>query len=150
MPRTPSDNHMKFPTLLASIVLTAVTAVAQTFPTCAFTSFTRPCGTDLAGSQIRGPGLQWDVTNAAPGSVAILAIGQAMRQPLPLPGTNCLLVVDPRLLLVAPVDRGGNAEFVLRLPPIAPLSIDFQAVTVALNRNGRTAESSNAIEMRCR
>lgn len=137
---------MKLTHLLVSILLTVGAVAAQN---CAFTTFTRPCGSDLAGAVVRGPAVQWNVTNAAPASYAVLAIGQQAR-PMPLPGTDCLLVVNPRVMLVQPVDSRGNSTFLLRLPPITGLSLDFQAVTVAVNRRGRFAESTNAITMACR
>lgn len=140
---------MKALSLFAALVLPVAIGAAQT---CGFPTFGRPCGGDLAGSQLRtaaGLGIQLDVTNAAPGSIAVLVIGQEMR-PVQLPGSNCTLIVDPRATLVQQVGRRGHTTFQLRLPPIAPLAVDFQVVTVALNRNGRTAESTNAVAMHCR
>lgn len=141
---------MKLLSLVAGALLLAGAAVAQTHPTCTFTSFGRPCGGDLAGSIVRGPAIQMDVTNAAPASVAILVAGHMAARPHPLPNSNCLLLVDPRLTLVTPVDRHGNASFHLRLPHVTPLDVDFQAVTIALHRNGRTAESTNGVTLQCR
>jgi hypothetical protein len=133
-------------TALAAGILMSVAANAQTVT---FTSFGRPCGGDLNGSQVRtatGTTVRFDVTNAAPNSVAVLVLGHQSR-PLPLPGSNCTLLVDPRATVLQQVDRTGAAAFRFQLPPIAPLSIDFQAVTIALNRNGRTAESTNGVNL---
>jgi hypothetical protein len=118
-----------------------------------FSSFARPCGGDLAGQQVRstsGSTVRFDVTNAAPNSYAVLVVGQEMLRGLQLPGSTCLLLVQPRATAILQVDASGAAAFRFGLPPISPLDLDFQAVTVALNRNGRTAESTNGVSMRCR
>ncbi len=145
---------MKLSHLLAAAAVLAVAAVAQTRPTYSFTSFGRPCGGDLAGSlnTTRAvPAIQMDVTNAAPSSFAILVAGHQAARPHSLPGSNCLLLVDPRITLVGSVDARGNATFLLSLPRIpTPWSIDFQAVTIALNRNGRTAESTDGVTVSAR
>ncbi|MFO1053417.1 MAG: hypothetical protein U1F36_14490 [Planctomycetota bacterium] len=133
---------MKAITFLVSLALCAGAAIAQT---ATFTNFGRPCGGDLNGSQVRGPAVQMDVTNAAPGSYAILCVGQQQR-PVALPGSNCYLVVNPRITLNTQVDRAGNASFLLRLPNM-PINVDMQVVTVALSRNGRTAESTNGVNL---
>ena len=138
---------MKLAILLAALLGTAATAQV----TCTFTNFGRPCGGDLAGSQItaRLPAVQMDVTNAAPASVAILVLGgQQLPRPIQLPGSNCTLLVHPRVTMFAPVSARGAATVQLRLPIIRlPLSLEFQAVTLALSRNGRTAESTNGVTM---
>jgi hypothetical protein len=134
-------------TLIPVALLLASTATAQT---CTFTNFGRACGADLAGSLARGPAIQMDVSNAAPGSIAIFVAGHRTNRPHPLPNSNCLLVVEPRITLLEQVNLNGNARFLMRMPNVTPLAIDFQAVTIALNRNGRTAESSNGVTMVCR
>jgi len=119
----------------------------------AFTAFGRPCGGDLAGAVVRtttGVALRFDVTNAAPDSIAVLVLGQQAVNPFPLPGSNCLLLVQPRATLLQRVDANGATAFRFPLPPISPLSVDFQAVTIALNRNGRTAESTNGLTLNVR
>jgi hypothetical protein len=135
---------------LVCIVL-AGAAVAQTAVN--FTPFGRPCGGDLAGSLVRtgtGPVVRFDVANAAPNSIAVMVIGQQLPVALPLPNSNCGLLVQPRATLLAQVDGNGAAAFRFPLPPIAPISLDFQAVTIALNRNGRTAESTNGVTLNVR
>ena len=129
---------MKLSSILASVLLLAATTVAQN---CTFTNFGRPCGGDLAGSLVRGPAIRMAVTNAAPSSVAVLVVGQTAARPHPLPGSNCLLLVDPRITFAQPVGPRGNTEFLMRLPNVRALDVDFQVVTVASSRNGRTAES---------
>jgi hypothetical protein len=139
---------MNLPALATGLLL-ATAAGAQTIT---FTAFGRPCGGDLDGSAVRAAGgaaVRFDVTNAAPNSVAVLVLGHVGR-PLPLPGSDCLLLVEPRATVLQQVDRTGTAAFRFHLPPIAPLSIDFQAVTIALNRNGRTAESTNGVNLSTR
>ena len=136
---------MKIVALLPAIALSA-TLGAQT---CSFTSFGRPCGGDLAGSQVRtatGSAVRFDATNLAPGSVAIMVLGQAGRQ-LPLPGSNCGLLVQPRDTQLATVDRLGDASFRFDLPRTLPVAADFQVVTIGLNRNGRIAESTNGVHL---
>lgn len=138
------------PSFLLAAFLCA-TATAQV--TCTFTNFGRPCGGELNGSQLtRLPAVQMDVTNAAPASLAILVLGaQQLPRPIQLPGSNCTLLVNPRVTLIAPVSARGTASFQLRLPNVAPrLAIEFQAVTLGLSRNGRIAESTNGVTMVCR
>lgn len=55
--------------------------------------------------------------------------------------------VPPRATFIALVDAAGSAAFRFPLPPVAPVTIDFQVVTLALARNGRTAESSNGVRV---
>jgi hypothetical protein len=135
---------------LVCIVL-AGAAVAQTAVN--FTPFGRPCGGDFAGSLVRtgtGPVVRFDVANAAPNSIAVMVIGQQLPVALPLPNSNCGLLVQPRATLLAQVDGNGAAAFRFPLPPIAPIALDFQVVTIALNRNGRTAESTNGVTLNVR
>lgn len=137
-------------TLIAA-VLASTAALAQA-PTCTFTDFGRPCGGDLAGQVVRttnGAGVRLDVTGATPLSFAVLAAGQQAR-PIALPGSNCLLLVDPRITVLQQVDRTGATAFRFHLPPIAPLNVDFQAVTIALSRSGRMAESTDGVTLNCR
>lgn len=136
---------------VAALALALSSAVA-TAQTTTFTPFGRPCGGVLAASQVRtpaGPTVVFDVSAAAPGSVAVLAIGHAQR-PSPLPGSNCTLLVDPRALHFAQVDRVGQVSFRFPLPPVVPLLADVQVVTVGFDRNGRTAESTNGINITVR
>lgn len=142
---------MKVLSLLAVPFLAAV-ATAQT--SVSFADFGRPCGGDLAGSLVRGrtgPNVQLDVTRADAGAVAILVLGTHLaRVPHPLPGSPCLLLVEPRATMFGTVDRAGSAQFSLPLPPIAPLVVDFQVVTVELARAGREAKSTDGVELRVR
>jgi hypothetical protein len=140
---------MRIVSILAGVVL----ATAASAQTCVFASFIRPCGADLAGQQVRSPAgsaVRFDVTNAAPNCFAVMVVGQEMARGIQLPGSNCLLVVQPRATLVQQVDAAGATSFRFHLPPISPIDLDFQVVTVALSRNGRTAESTNGVGMRCR
>ncbi len=135
------------PVLTALCLAAALSAQSRTVT---FTPFGVACGADLAASLVRaaaGATVRVDLTNAAPGSVAVLVAGQQVPNPTPLPNSNCGLLVQPRATFVAVVDAVGAAAFRFVLPPISPLSLDFQAVTIALLRNGRTAESSNGIHL---
>jgi hypothetical protein len=136
---------------LTSLVAAALLVSAAAAQTCTFTNFGRPCGGNLAGSQVRGPALRFDVTNADPGSLAVLVAGQASRTGHTLPGSNCLLLVTPRHH-VGPirVDRAGSAAFLLRLPPIGAFDIDFQVATLGTTRNGRVIETTNGVNVVCR
>ncbi|MBK8098588.1 MAG: hypothetical protein IPK26_15870 [Planctomycetes bacterium] len=132
------------------VLLLAATAAAQNY---SFSNFGRPCGGDLAGQVVRtqrGAALQWDVTNADAGAVAILVVGHLAATPIALPGSGCLLLVDPRTTLFQQVDGRGHAQFLMALPPVVPLQVQFQAVTVELSRMGRVAESTNGVEFRAR
>lgn len=136
---------MKTLSIVASTLLLAGSVFAQT---CAFTNFGRPCGGALAGSQVRGPGVQMDVSGATAGAYAFLVVGQQQR-PVALPGSHCPLLVHPRVVLHSRVDRAGDATFLMRLPHMR-LDIDFQCITVELTRAGRAAESTNGVNLVCR
>ncbi|MBL8723745.1 MAG: hypothetical protein JNK49_06840 [Planctomycetes bacterium] len=132
--------------LLISALL-AVPAVAQTWT---LSDFGRPCGGDLSGQVVaspRGVGLRFAVTGATPNAVAVLALGQLAPTPIQLPGSQCLLLVDPRHTLFATTDAQGQAGFQLSLPNIAPISIEFQAVVIELTRAGRLAESTDGVRL---
>lgn len=140
---------MNLSTTLGALLL-AATAAAQNY---SFTPFGRPCGGDLAGQVVRtqrGAALQWNVTNADAGAAAILVVGHLAATPVALPGSGCLLLVDPRTTLFQQVDGRGNAQFLMALPPVVPLQVEFQAVTLELSRLGRVAESTNGVEFRAR
>ncbi|MCC6784453.1 MAG: hypothetical protein IT457_16540 [Planctomycetes bacterium] len=134
------------PTLLA-VALAAGFAAAQT---CTFTNFGRPCGGTLTGTQVRGSGVQMDVARAMPGEIALLVVGHQAPRPHPLPGSACALLVDPRVILHSNTDRSGAATFLMRLPNVTPLNVDFQCVVVDVNRTGRVAESTNGVNLVCR
>lgn len=142
---------MRVLTRLVAAVLTATAVIAQA-PTCTFTAFGRPCGGVLAGTQLTSPttvGVRFDVTGAAPGAIAVLALGHRDRGSV-LPGSTCLLLIDPRATYFAQVDRAGAVSFRFPLPAVTPFQVDAQVVTVGLSRNGRTAESTNALNVLCR
>jgi hypothetical protein len=136
---------MKIVSLLTGFAL-AATLGAQT---CSFTKFGRPCGGDLAGSQVRttaGSAVRFDASNLAPGAIAIMVMGQAGR-PIRLPGSNCGLLVQPRDTQIGTADRFGDASFRFQLPTTLPAQADFQVVTIGFDRNGRTAESTNGVHL---
>lgn len=142
---------MKSLAILSALALATSVAFGQS-PTCTFTSFGRPCGGDLAAQQLTsrtGTTVRFDVTNAAPGSIAVLAIGHAAR-PVALPGSNCSLLLDARATHFSQVDRLGQVSFRFPLPAIVPLIADVQVITVGFDRNGRTAESTNGLHVVCR
>ncbi|MGE3174994.1 MAG: hypothetical protein AB7O97_20365 [Planctomycetota bacterium] len=140
---------MKTLTTLVALCLSTAVGLAQT---CTFTSFGRPCGGDLAGQQVRTPAgqtIRFDVTNAAPGAIAVMVIGGQQRG-VQLPGSNCLLLVNPRGTQLAQVDRGGDVAFRFPIPARLPVQADFQVVTIGLSRSGRIAESTNGVNLVCR
>lgn len=137
-------------------ILTALALIAASLPAqvaCTFTNFGRPCGGVLQGTQItRLPAVRLDLSRAAPGSFALLAMGsQRLPRPVQIPGGNCFLLVQPRATALQQVDPRGLASWHLRLPNATPrTTIDFQAVTVQIGRNGISTGSSNGVEMTCR
>lgn len=138
-------------TFLAVSALLAATAAAQTSVT--FVDFGRPCGGDLSGALVRTPAgaaIQLNVTGAASNALAVLVIGSMATTPHALPGSNCLLLVEPRATHIDSTDARGNARFQLRLPPIVPLVVDFQVATAELSRQGRVVESTDGVELRVR
>lgn len=91
--------------------------------------------------------LRFGVTNAMPNAIAALVIGHLAPSPIQLPGSQCLLLVDPRHTLLGSTDGQGQASFQLSLPNVAPITIEFQAVVVELTRAGRLAESTDGVRL---
>jgi hypothetical protein len=138
-------------TFLLAATLLAAAATSQA--TCTFTNFGRPCGGDLAGSVVRGPAgavVVMDVANATPNAFCFLTVGPLAATPITLPGSACLLLVQPRAYLFGQTDRAGSAGFRINLPRITPLVVEFQAVTAEPTRGGRVVESTNGVQMACR
>jgi hypothetical protein len=136
-----------------AIVAALALATAASAQTCAFRLFGRPCGGDLAGQQVTTPtasGIRFDAANLAPGAVAILVFGQQPSQGIQLPGSNCLLLVQPGSTVVAQADRTGSCTFRFPIPTRLPVAADFQVVTIGFTRNGRIAESTNGVSLACR
>jgi len=128
-------------------------AAASSAQTCSFTLFGRPCGGDLAGQQVTTPtasGIRFDGSHLAPGAVAILVLGQQAAQGIQLPGSNCLLVVQPGNTVLGQADRTGACLFRFPIPARLPIAADFQVVTIGFTRNGRIAESTNGVHLVCR
>jgi hypothetical protein len=136
------------PKFLASVVLLAVAASAQTWTV---TSRGPQCGGELRGQVVQAPqgsGLRLGVLNAAPSSLAILAIGMPQATPVALPGSNCELYVDPRGSMLDLTDAQGRASFALRLPAArVPVTFYLQAVVVEARRPGRIATSTNVLQV---
>jgi len=134
-------------TLLIALAATATAASAQTYT---LTSFGRPCPGTLQGQVVttpQGRALRLAVSGAAADELALLVLGHQAATPHPLPNTNCLLLVDPRATMLSMTDAAGNASFATRLPPIVPITIDFQAGTVDFTRVGRAVETTNGIRL---
>ncbi|MSR40090.1 MAG: hypothetical protein EXS02_14805 [Planctomycetes bacterium] len=141
---------MKNSKCLLSVLLACAASLSAQSRLLNIASFGAACGADLVASPIRtaaGVTLRFELTSAAPASVAVLVAGQQTVLPLPLPNTNCGLLVQPRATFIALVDAAGSAAFRFPVPSVAPVTLDFQVVTLALARNGRTAESSNGVRV---
>ncbi len=133
-------------TLLLSALLASPIA-AQTWT---LSDFGRPCGGDLAGQVLatpRGVALRFAVSGAMPNAIAVLAVGHLAPAPIQLPGSQCLLLVDPRHTFLGTTDGQGQASFQMSLPNVAPITLEFQAVVVELTRAGRLAESTDGVRL---
>jgi hypothetical protein len=114
---------------------------------CEIGSYGSACGgwlvgfDDLVGS---GRRVSLQLNGAAPGASAVLVLG--LRQVLlPLPGTTCLLLAEPLVLLPFTTDAYGGAQQAL-VAPLGPLVADAQHVVLA----GGQLTSSNGVAIVCR
>jgi hypothetical protein len=127
--------------------LLASTLTAQTY---SLQDFGRQCGGDLQGTVVttpNGTGLRLAVTGAMPNAIAILVVGHPQPAPVQLPGSNCTLLVDPRVTLLAMTDAQGQAGFTFRVPPVLPIRIDFQVAVADFVRGGRVVESTDGVRL---
>lgn len=134
-------------TFLAASLL-SLSAVAQTYT---LTDFGTQCGGDLHGQIVQAPagnGLRLGVTGARPNTHAVLVAGHMAPTPLQLPGSQCLLLVNPRFTMFGMTDAQGRAHFGFRLPPVVPITVDFQVVLFGISpTQGRVAVSTDGIEL---
>ena len=141
-----ADNHTRMKNLLIASLLLAATTTAQTYTV---TNFGTPCGATLQGQVMTTPAgsaIHLGVTGAHPGALAFLVIGHPQAAPVPLPGSPCFLLVDPRLVLHTVTTATGSARFGFRIPPVLPITIDFQAV-IARHTTHLVAESTNGVRL---
>ena len=139
--RTP----MKIP-LFAALSL-AATVTAQTYT---LTDFGTQCGGDLHAQVVQattGVGLRLGVTGAQPHSLAILVIGGPQATPIQLPGSQCQLLVDRRVMLHEVTSATGSARFAFRVPPVLPITFDCQAVIVSFSPTGLVATSTDGVRL---
>ena len=133
-------------TLLIASLLLAAAASAQTYTV---TPFDAPCGARLGGqvtTTAAGTAMHLGVTHAHPNALAVLVIGHQHTTPVPLPGSPCFLLVDPRVTQFAVTSATGSARFGFRVPPVLPITIDFQVV-VARHIGHLVAEATNGIRL---
>ncbi len=120
-------------------------------PRCTFTNFGRECGGRLDGVLPGPTGSRFalDLTNAAPRAIAVLVIGPRMRTPIPLPGSHCVLHVDPIITLSGQTNGQGEKSWTFPSVAVAPtIHVSFQAVTLDLNGTPMLA-SSNGTTLIC-
>lgn len=138
---------MKFLTLVVTLA-SCGTVCAQT---CRFVSFGSPCGGDLVGQHFPSQSaLAFHGLNLAPFAFAVLVAAPQAQPGAQLPGSNCLLLVPPTFMSSAVTDAAGSCSFVFTSPTRLPFGVDLQIVTLGVFRNGRTAESTNGLDIRCR
>lgn len=138
---------MKSPSLFVALALCG-SASAQT---CRFVSFGSPCGGDLVGQHLPSQSaLVFHGLNLAPFAFAVLVAAPQAQPGAQLPGSNCLLLVPPTFMSSAVTDAAGACSFVFTAPTRLPFGVDLQIVTLGFFRNGRTAESTNGLDIRCR
>jgi len=135
-------------TILLSSLL-AATAAAQTYTV---TDFGPQCGGDLHAQIVMGHhtghDLLFGVTGARANALAVLVLGHHFAAPVQLPGSQCLLLVDPRGTMLTTTTATGTAHFAFHVPPVVPITIDFQAVIVShSHHHGLVAESSDGVRL---
>jgi hypothetical protein len=133
--------------LVAAVALLSTVAVAQTYT---LTSFGTSCGGTLQGQVVSlpaGHGLRLGLLSNTPNAIAVLVFGHQATTPQPLPGGNCLLLVDPRATQLTFTDAQGRAHWNQRIPPVLPITFDIQAATLTLSPTGRVAATSNGLRL---
>ena len=133
-------------TLFAALSL-AATITAQTYT---LTDLGTQCGGDLLGQVITAPVgvvLRLGVTGAAPGALALLVIGSPQPAPVQLPGSQCLLLVERRVVLYEVTTLTGSARFAFRVPPVLPITFDCQAVILDRTPTGPVATSTDVVRL---
>ena len=124
----------------------AATLTAQTYT---LTQFGPQCGGDLHAQLVTTPGvgLLLGVTGAAPRALAVLVIGAPQPAPVQLPGSQCLLLVERRIVLYEATSLTGSARFAFRVPPVLPITFDCQAVILDRTPTGPVATSSDVVRL---
>lgn len=134
-------------TLLASCLL-SLTAVAQTYTV---SNFGAACSGAIHGQVVQAPagtGLRVGATGTRPNAHAVLVVGHQAPSPIQLPGSQCQLLVQPRFTMLGMTDANGVVRFSLRLPPIVPITVDFQVVVIGLSpTQGRVAVSTDGLRL---
>lgn len=133
--------------LLPVAFLLCAAASAQTYT---LTQFGPACAGNLQGQVVtlpNGHGLRLGANQLAPNAIAVLVLGHQASVPTPLPGSNCTLLLDPRVTHLAMTGPRGTASWQQRIPPILPITFDMQVVTLQLTPNGRLAESTNGLTL---
>jgi hypothetical protein len=136
---------MKF-TSIAALSLTAA-LTAQTYT---LTDIGTQCGGDLHGQVVTltsGVGLRLGVTGAQPHAFALQVIGGTQTTPIQLPGSQCQLIVDPRVMQTEVTSPTGTAAFHFRVPPVLPITFDCQAVIIGFSTTGLVATSTDGVRL---
>jgi hypothetical protein len=105
-------------------------------PFWSFHHFGAECGGRLRGVLPGPSGSQFalDLTDAAPHVPALLAIGPRMRTPVQLPGSHCLLHINPLVAVAQQTNAQGRAHWTFPLVSVMPVpTISFQVVTIDVN-----------------
>lgn len=132
---------------LTAVALFSTAAIAQTYT---LTSFGAGCGGTMQGQVVTlpvGHGLRLGLLSNTPNAIAVLVLGHQAATPQPLPGGNCLLLVDPRATQITFTDAQGRAHWNQRIPPVLPITFDMQAATLTLTPTGRVAATSNGLRL---
>ena len=134
-------------TKLISTLLLAASSIAQTYT---LTNIGTPCAGGMLGQVVTlpaGTGLRLGVQNAPANAFAILAVGHPQPGPVSLPGTQCVLLVDPRFTMATLTNSNGNAQFAFRVPPVLPITIDLQTVVLGFTTTGVVAGPTNGVRL---
>ncbi|MBK9387785.1 MAG: hypothetical protein IPN34_23460 [Planctomycetes bacterium] len=123
-------------------------------PTCTWTTVSRPCGANLAGTAAPATGgvrIQLDLTGAPANALGVLTVGALLPAPAPLPFSTCNLLVDPRIALGLVTDVSGAASVPFGIHArLGGLDVNFQAVVLGFDpANAPIIVASNTENLTC-
>jgi hypothetical protein len=126
----------------------------QNPPTCTWTTLSRPCGAQLAGTANPATGgvrIQLDVSGAPANALGLMVVGSALPAPAPLPFGTCDLFVDPRIALGFLTDASGAAALPFGIHAnLSGLDVNFQALVLGFDPANQPAlVASNTENLSC-
>lgn len=119
---------------------------------CTVTPFGAECAGKLEGASNPSTThrvIKLSLTKGFPDAVGVMVIGKT-KISAALPGTSCLLLVDPTIMSVFQTNAKGERTQYLRAPLNSTGSLFVQDVLLKLDAKGATFGSSNGLEIVCK